>query len=150
MRRNGERGCFKLKLPFVPYITSTLSQRVIIIEKNGGRCTGRSALGEGQVVLSGTRVSSQHWNECTLHNRVFSLWFPGHPRAEVWVGEVCVASALPVCPSPGHWWGYREGQLPAWASWPCCRLFPISPPIQTRPISRVSSLQGFAYPTLEN
>jgi len=95
------RDVSKLKLPFVSYIISNLSQGIIIIEKNQGGCIRRSALGDSQVGLSGASPGSQHWDESIWHHGSFhhdsqGSWGRNMSRVEF------VVSVLPMGPSPWH------------------------------------------------
>lgn len=67
------RDILKQKLLFVPYITSGIIQGIIIIEKNRSKCTRHSALEDSQTALSGTSLSSQHWDDSIWHCRIFPL-----------------------------------------------------------------------------
>lgn len=102
------RDVSKLKLPFVSYIISSLSQGIIIIEENQGGCTRHSALGDSQVGLSGASLGSQHWDESIWHHGSF------HHNSQVssgrnMSGEESVVSALPEGPSPWHLCPCRGG-----------------------------------------
>lgn len=109
------RDVSKLKLPFVFYIISSLSQGIIIIEENQGGCTRRSALGDSQVGLSGASLGSQHWDESIWHHGSF------HHDSQVSSGrnmseEESVVSALPEGPSPWHLCPCRGGSGAALAA----------------------------------
>lgn len=94
------RDVSKLKLPFVSYIISSLSQGIIIIEENQGGCTRRSALGDSQVSLSGASLGSQYWDESIWHHRSFHHDFQVSSGRNM-SGEDPVVSALPEGPHLG-------------------------------------------------
>lgn len=79
-KRRVRRDVSKLKPPFVPYIISGLSKRIIIVERTLCGSTGRSALGPSQVAGSGNGMRSQHWGE-SVWPRVFALGCPEQPWA---------------------------------------------------------------------
>lgn len=102
------RDVSKLKLPFVSYIISNLSQGIIIIEKNQGGCTRRSALGDSQVGLLGASPGSQHWDESIWHHGSFHHDSQGSSGRNM-SGVEFVVSALPVGPLPSHLCPCRGG-----------------------------------------